>query len=99
MSVETHGTIKRNVRDVHEQLLVGITAQFRIVCESLCPSLAADSLPRIRCRFIECRYCVKVDLLIQALLERRSDVIRVIVISMGMVVIAMCVVLIMTVRH
>lgn len=59
---------EKDVRDVHQQLLVGIAAEFGLRVQSLVPGLFADSTARARGALVECVDGVKVDLSVEAVL-------------------------------
>jgi hypothetical protein len=63
------------VRDVHQQLLVGIAAEFWFRIQSLIPSLFANLASRTRGALVQSVDGVKVDLSVEAVLQSWSDVV------------------------
>lgn len=68
-----------DARDVHEQLLVGVAGQLGVLAQPLGPRLADNGAAAVADRLVERRDLVKVDLLVEAVLERRRDIVRVVV--------------------
>jgi len=88
------------VRDVHQQLFIGIAAEFGLRVHSLVPGLLADFTSRARGALIQCVDGVKVDLSVEAVLQSGCDVVRVIMGAVGVaVVVAMTFVFVVAVRH
>jgi hypothetical protein len=88
------------VRDVHQQLLVGIAAELGLGVQSLVPRLFADFASRARGALVQCVDGVKIDLAVEAVLQGWRDVVRVIVGAVGVaVVMAVTFVFVVAVRH
>ena len=88
------------VRDVHQQLLVGIAAEFGLGIQSLVPGLFANVASRARGALVQCVDGVKIDLSVEAVLQCWRDVVRVIMGAVGVaVVVAMAFVFVVAVRH
>lgn len=88
------------VRDVHQQLLIGITAEFGLRIQSLVPCLLADLASRTRGALVQSIDGVKVDLFVEAVLQSWSDVVRMIVNAMRMAVaVTMTFVFVVAMRH
>lgn len=69
------GGMRDGVRDVHQQLLVGIAAEFGLRTQSLVPCLLANLASRTRGALVQSVDGVKVDLFVEAVLQSRSDVV------------------------
>jgi hypothetical protein len=88
------------VRDVHQQLLVGIAAELWLGVQSLIPGLFADLASRTRSTLVQCVDGVKVDLSVEAVLQGRRNIVRVIMGAMGIaVVVTVTFVFVVAVRH
>ena len=66
-------------RDMHQQLLVRITLQFGLLVQSLSPCLLYDLCTASRFALVQCIDRAKVDLLVDVVLQRRSEIVRVVV--------------------
>lgn len=85
---------------MHQQLLVGIAAEFGLGVQSLVPGLLANFASRARGALVQRVDGVKVDLAVEAVLQSRCDIICVIVGAVAMaVVVAVAFVFVVAVRH
>lgn len=69
------------IRDMHQQLLVGVAAELGFGIEALVPGLLANLAPRARRGFVQRVDGTEVDLLVDVVLQGRSDVVGMIVCS------------------
>lgn len=64
---------------MHEQLLISIALQLRLILQPLCPCLLRNSTAGMRHGFVERREAVKGYVLIEAVLQGGGDVVRMVV--------------------
>lgn len=85
---------------MHQQLLVGIAAEFGLRVQSLVPGLFANVASRARGALVQCVNGVKIDLSVEAVLQSWCDIVRVVVGAVGVaMVVAMAFVFVVAVRH
>lgn len=68
-----------NSRDMHQQLLVRIALQFRLIVQSLRPRLLHHFRAASGFTLIQCVDRAEVDLLVDVVLQRRSEIVRMVV--------------------
>lgn len=73
------GGLASIIRDVHEQLLVGIALELWLGFELFNPCLLDNLRPGLRLALIQCGDCAEVDLLVNVVLQRGRQVISVVV--------------------
>ena len=88
------------VRHVHQQLFVGIAAEFGLSGQSLVPCLFTDLAARPRRTLVERVDGAKVDLLVDVVLEGGRDIVAMVVSAVRMsVIMAVAFVFVVAVRH
>jgi len=87
------------VRYVHQQLLVRIAAEFRFSVKPLCPCLLHYPRPRSRLRLVQRVDGGEVDLLVDVVVQRRRDVVGVVMSGALRMVVTVMAMLVVAVRH
>lgn len=93
---------RRDERNVHQKLLVGVRGKLWLGIQALVPRLLAYFAPHPRNRLVQSVDGAEINLLVYVVLQRRSDIIRVVVSTVVMAVtmtVAVARVFIVTMRH
>lgn len=88
-----------HVRYVHQQLLVRIALQLRLLVQSLTPGLLHHFRATTRIAFVQRINCAEVDLLVYVVLQCGREIVGVVVGSALGVVVPVMLVFVMAVRH